>query len=53
MEGLKYQIALNYVLDAEDYYTACDMVYMWVKEGQISDTDMADLIIAAYKKFIY
>lgn len=50
---MKYEIALKSVLDAEDYYTACDMVYTWVKESRISDTEMADLIIAAYKKFIY
>lgn len=50
---MKYEIALKYVLDAADYSTACDMVYMWVKEGRINDTEMADLIIAAYKKFVY
>ena len=50
---MKYEIALKSVLDAENYYIACDMVYMWVKEGRISDTEMADLIIEAYKKFIY
>ena len=48
-----YDNRLAKVLDQSDMSAAQKLVFMWVKQGMITPAQMGDMVVAAYKKFVY
>lgn len=44
---------LDKVLGCSDWNAASKLIYQWVKQGHISPAQMGDLMIYAFKKFVY
>jgi hypothetical protein len=45
--------ALLKIQSKDSMQSAEKVIYQWVKEDKISPAQMSDLLITAYKKFVY